>query len=225
MKPWLHKEKKGHQALFLFGKNVVHYCNITFAMQHEIVFDIETVGNIRDYSSLKVTVVSIYEYATQQYRSFDEHQLGDLWPILEKADRLIGYNSLGFDIPVLNNFYPGDLATIPHLDLLQVIKESSGKRYKLDDIAKATLQIQKSADGLQAMRWYEEGKIDEIKKYCEQDVKVTMEVYEYGKKNHMLYYPTLTGEILPIAVDFSAPEVSEQHSAQHASSINLTLPF
>lgn len=193
-------------------------------MENEIVFDIETYGNIRDYSSLKVTVVSIYEYATDTYRSFDEHELGELWPILEKADRLIGYNSLGFDVPVLNNFYAGDLKTIPHLDLLQVIKESCGKRFKLDDVAKATLQIQKSADGLQALRWYEEGKIDEIKKYCEQDVKVTKEVYDYGRKNRMLYYPTITGDILPIAVDFSPPP-PEARQADAGGNINLTLPI
>lgn len=190
----------------------------------EIVFDIETYGDIRDYSSLKVTVASICDLSTGQYKSFDENELGELWPILEKAERIIGYNSLHFDIPVLNNFYPGDLHSIPHLDLLKVIKDSCGKRYKLDDIAKATLQIQKSADGLQAVRWYEEGKIDEIKKYCEQDVKVTKEVYEYGRKNRMLYYPTLTGDILPIAVDFE-PQVYAASGQAGGANINLTLPI
>ncbi len=195
-------------------------------MSREIVFDIETIGDIRDLSTMKVTVVSIYEYEHDRYTSFDEHQLGNLWPILEKAERLIGYNSEHFDVPILNRYYTGDLTKLPHLDILKVIKESSGKRYKLNDIAKATLQIEKSSDGLQAMKWYEEGKIEEIKKYCEQDVKVTKEVYEFGKKNKMLYYPTITGEILPIAIDFE-PTISPQNSTPGASggSINLTLPF
>lgn len=189
----------------------------------EIVFDIETYGDIRNQASLKVTVVSLCDLATGRYQSFDEHQLGDLWPVLEKAERLIGYNSLHFDLPILNRYYAGDLSSIPHLDLLKVIKESSGKRYKLDDIAKATLQIQKSADGLQAVRWYEEGKIEEIKQYCEQDVKVTKEIYEYGRKNQMLYYPTITGEILPIAVNFEPVPVPVGQEA--GGNINLTLPF
>ena len=193
-------------------------------MSSEIVFDIETIGDIRNYASLKVTVVSIYEFATDSYRSFEEHELGELWPILEKSERLIGYNSLHFDVPVLNNYYAGDLGTIPHLDLLKVIKESSGKRYKLDDIAQATLQIGKSADGLQAMKWFEEGKIDKVKEYCEQDVKVTKEIYDYGIANRMLYYPTITGDILPIAVDFTPPPVVEGAAAD-GSNINLTLPF
>lgn len=195
-------------------------------MSKEIVFDIETIGDIRKFDSLKITVVSIYEYETDSYKSFEEHELGQLWPILEKSERLIGYNSEHFDVPVLNKYYMGELTQLPHLDLLKVIKEMSGSRYKLDDIAQATLQIKKSADGLQAMKWFEEGKIDEIKKYCEQDVKVTKEVYEYGKQNKMLYYNTLTGDLMPIAVNFDPPQMSQAGGqAGGSSGVNMTLPF
>ena len=193
-------------------------------MSKEIVFDIETVGDIRDLNSLKVTVVSIYQYADDSYRSFGECELGALWPILEKAERLIGYNSEHFDIPVLNRYYMGELGKIPHLDLLKVIKEASGSRFKLNDIARATLQIEKSADGLQAARWYEEGKIEEIKRYCEQDVKVTKELYDYGRRNYMLYYNTLKGDLMPIAVNFDPPPAG-QNQAQTSSGVNMTLPI
>lgn len=193
-------------------------------MQHAIVFDIETVGDIRNRDDLKVTVVSVYDYNTDSYRSFDEHQLAELWPILEKAEALIGYNSKSFDVPILNKYYAGDLFAIPQLDLLERIKESSGKRFKLDDVARATLEIRKSADGLQAMKWYEEGKIDKIKEYCEQDVRVTKEIFDFGLKNKMLYYPTLTGEVVPIAVDFSLPRSSTAVGMEQGS-INLTLPL
>lgn len=191
----------------------------------EIVLDIETIGDIRDFNSLKITVVSIYEYETDSYRSFVESELGELWPILEKSGRLIGYNSEHFDLPIMNRYYAGDLMQFPQLDLLRVIKDSCGKRYKLNDIAKATLQIEKSADGLQAQKWWEEGKIDEIKKYCEQDVRVTKEIYDYGRKNKMIYYPTLTGEVLPIGVDFEPPSVAVNSQGEGSGSINLTLPF
>ncbi len=195
-------------------------------MSREIVFDIETIGDIRNFDSLKVTVVSIYEYETDATRSFVESELGQLWPIFEKAERLIGFNSEHFDIPVLNRYYTGDLTRFPHLDILKVIKESTGSRYKLNDIAKATLQIEKSADGLQAMKWFEEGKIDLIKQYCEQDVRVTKEVYEYGRQNKMLYYPKITGELVPFAINFDPPTASMAQGGQSAASgINLTLPF
>ncbi|MBI2436648.1 MAG: ribonuclease H-like domain-containing protein [Candidatus Magasanikbacteria bacterium] len=194
-------------------------------MSHEVVFDIETRGDIKDFANLKITVVSIYEYESDKYTSFEEHELSNLWPILEKAERLIGFNSGHFDLPIMNKYYTGDLMFFPHLDLLEVVKDTSGKRYKLNDLAKATLQIEKSADGLQAMKWFEEGKMDEIKKYCEQDVKVTKEIYEYGVKNKMLYFPMLTGEIQPIAVNFDMPKNNYATQGQSGSGINLTLPF
>jgi DEAD/DEAH box helicase domain-containing protein len=195
-------------------------------MSREVVFDIETIGNIRDLSTMKVTVVSVYEFESDSYRSFEEHELKELWPILEKAERIIGYNSEHFDVPILNRYYTGDLSIIPHLDLLKVIKESSGKRYKLDDIASATLQMKKSADGLQAMEWFKQGEIQKIKDYCEQDVKVTKEVYDYGIKNKMLYYPTISGDLMPIGVNFELPDVEKNSDGSIAGKgINLTLPI
>jgi DEAD/DEAH box helicase domain-containing protein len=193
-------------------------------MSGEVVFDIETYGDIRNRDEVKVTVVSVYEYATDSYRSFEESELSSLWPILEKADRIIGYNSKGFDAPILAKYYAGNINAIPHLDLLEKIKESTGKRFKLDDVAKATLNMSKSADGLIAMKWYEQGEMQKIKDYCEQDVKVTKEIYEFGKKNKMLYTSTLTGELMPITVNFD-PQPMTKGPGQVGSGINMTLPF
>ena len=78
--------------------------------------------------------------------------------------------------------------------------------------------------GLQAARWYEEGKIEEIKKYCEQDVKVTKELYDYGRRNKMLYYNTLKGDLRPIAVNFDPPPAG-QNQTQASSGVNMTLPI
>lgn len=195
-------------------------------MGYEIVFDIETQNTFadvnNDFKKLKVSVVSIYRYETNTYESFSEDELGKLWPILEKADRIIGYNSEHFDLPVLNNYYLGELNKFPHLDLIIKIKDSLGIRLKLKDVAEATLDnITKSADGLQAIQWWKEGKIDEIKKYCEQDVRVTKEIYEFGRDNRQLFYKTLTGEVLPFAVDFSFPK----NPSTINKNINLSLPF
>ena len=192
-------------------------------MSNEIVFDIETQNTFaeveNDFKKFKVSVVSIYRYETDAYESFEESELVRLWPILEKADRIIGFNSEHFDIPVLQNYYPGNLLKIAHLDMMKHVKASLGIRLKLSDIVQATLDdVTKSADGLQAVRWWREGKIDEIKKYCEQDVNVTRLIYEFGRDNRQLFYKNLTGEAVPFAVDFSMP-------AESTAKINLTLPF
>ena len=73
---------------------------------------------------------------------------------------------------------------------------------------------------MQAIRWWREGKIDEIKKYCEQDVRVTKEIYDFGKANNQLFYKNFNGEILPFAVDFNIKKEEKQPNA-----INYTLPF
>src|SRR3989339_2055227 len=192
-------------------------------MFNEIVFDIETQNTFadveNDFKKFKISVISIYSYITDKYESFAEDELGKLWPILERADRLIGYNSEHFDLPILNNYYLGDLSKLAHLDIMKQIKESLGIRLKLSDVAEATLDnITKSADGLQAIRWWKEGKIDEIKKYCEQDVRVTKELYDFGLANNQLFAKSFKGEVLPFAVNFKPP-------ATVAQAINYTLPF
>src|SRR3989338_585539 len=112
-------------------------------MLNEIIFDIETQNSFadveNDFKKFKISIVSIYNYATDSYASFTESELGKLWPILEKADRIIGYNSEHFDIPILNNYYMGNLSVLPHLDIMKKIKESVGVRLKLNDVAEATL--------------------------------------------------------------------------------------
>ena len=96
---------------------------------------------------------------------------------------LVGYNIKHFDIPVLQPHVSFPLSKIKHLDMILDPTNGAGFRPKLDNLARTTLGIAKSADGLQALRWYREGKIQEVKDYCLQDVKVTKELFEFGRKN------------------------------------------
>lgn len=188
-------------------------------MPNEIVFDIETqTAAGGDYSAMRVSVVGVYFYETDEYVAYEEHELPKLWPRLERADRLIGYNSKGFDVPILNNYYPGDLLKIPQLDMLEEIHKALGFRLKLDHVAQACLGVGKSGHGLQAVEWWKQGEIDKIKTYCIDDVRVTKGVYEYGKKYGALAYEDRMGGRKAIPVDF-VPKASEPPK------INLTMPF
>lgn len=153
-----------------------------------VIFDLETQNTFAEVGSndpvaLSISVGTFYDSETEKYTTVTEDELYTIWPLLEKADALIGYNINHFDIPLLNKYYPGDLTTIKTVDLLEEIKNSLGRRLRLDSVAEATVNANKSANGLQAVRWWREGKIDEIKKYCEQDVKVTKKVFDYALKN------------------------------------------
>lgn len=150
-----------------------------------VVFDLETQNFFGDAGSndpaaLDISVASVYDSGTDHYTTVAVDELHRIWPIIEGADVLVGYNSNHFDIPLLNKYYPGDLTHIKSIDLLESIRESLGRRLRLDSVAQATVGAKKSADGVQAVRWWREGKIEEIKKYCEQDVRVTKQVFEYA---------------------------------------------
>ncbi len=150
-----------------------------------IIFDLETQNIFQDVGSndptaLDISVGTFYDSATNTYTTVTIDELSSIWPLLEQADALVGYNSNHFDIPLLNKYYPGDLTRIKSIDLLEEIRKSLGRRLRLDSVAEATVGAKKSGHGLQAVRWWREGKIDEIKKYCEQDVRVTKKVFDYA---------------------------------------------
>jgi DEAD/DEAH box helicase domain-containing protein len=95
---------------------------------------------------------------------------------------------LRFDYEVLRAYTDNRLDRIPTVDMLDHIYKRLGFRVALDNLAGATLGIHKSADGLQAIRWYREGRIQEILDYCQQDVEVTRQLYEYGRQFKHLKY-------------------------------------
>ncbi len=158
-----------------------------------VVFDLETQNIFDDVGTydpvaLSISVVSAYDYGTDKYTTVSIDELQKLWPVIEAADALVGYNSNHFDIPLLDKYYPGNLTHIKSIDLLEYIKQSLGRRLRLDTIASATVGAKKSGHGLDAVRWWREGKIDQIKKYCEQDVRVTKKVFDYALENgHVLF--------------------------------------
>jgi DEAD/DEAH box helicase domain-containing protein len=189
----------------------------------KIVFDIETRNLFQDVGKndptlLDISIVGVWDSETNKYTSYLQEELSQLWPILEKADVLIGYNSDHFDIPLLNKYYPGDLTQIKSIDLMKEIQKSLGRRLKLDHVAEGTLGENKSAHGLMAVTWWKQGKIEEIRKYCLDDVKVTKKVYDYALKNSKVKYKD-GGKAISIPLDTSTWETLSEQSMTH------TLPF
>lgn len=186
----------------------------------KIVFDIETKNTFRDVGSreavdLDISLLAIHDSKTDEYLTFLQEDFSKLWPILESADSLIGYNSDHFDIPLLNKYYPGDLTQIKSVDIMKSIQESLGRRIKLDDVAQATLGEKKSGHGLQAITWWKNGEIDKIREYCIQDVRVTKRIYDYAIENNHLKY-TQGKETREIPIDTKNWEVPEGNGMTHS---------
>jgi len=157
------------------------------------VFDIETqksfeeVGGRENLHLLGVSVLAAYSYEHNKTFVFEEKNLAQFQKMLDAAGRVIGFNSNSFDIPILKrgNLNFNSIAT---LDLMDDVVKGAGFRVSLDNIARTTLNASKSADGLQAIKWYKEGNIEDIKKYCVKDVLITKALYEYGRNNgHILF--------------------------------------
>lgn len=158
-----------------------------------VVFDLETQNTFDDVgkndpAALDISVAGAYDSETNTYHTVTVDKLEMLWPLFERADALVGYNSDHFDIPLLNKYYPGSLTEIKSIDLLREIKDVLGKRLRLDSVAEATLGTGKSASGLQAITWWREGEIEKIKEYCQKDVEITKRLFEYVLKNGKLFY-------------------------------------
>jgi len=189
----------------------------------KIVFDIETKNTFHDVGKkdpalLDISLVGIHDSETGYYDSFLEDDLPRLWPILERADLLIGFNSDHFDIPLLDKYYPGDLTRVRSVDIMKEIRNVLGRRIGLDAIAEATLGKAKTGNGLDAIRWFKEGAMDKIRDYCLADVALTKELYDYARSNGFLKYRDF-GEIREIPLDTSGWEARERVQMTH------TLPF
>ncbi|MFA7302382.1 MAG: ribonuclease H-like domain-containing protein [Candidatus Paceibacterota bacterium] len=175
-----------------------------------ITFDIESISDsaVRgrvDVAEQELIVVAIHDSETGEYRAFEKEELPSLWPIIERADVLIGYNSNTFDIPLLDRYYPGDLTRLHSLDLLVEVQQVLGRRLRLQALAEATLGRGKSGDGLKAGEWWREGKKDKVKEYCVEDVRLTRELYDYALKHGVLKYKDLR-TIREIKLDTSSWE-------------------
>lgn len=178
----------------------------------DVIFDIETqksfdeVGGQSHFEKLGVSVAGAYLYGPNEYLTFEEHEIPAFEKLLQNAGRVIGFNIHHFDLAVLQPYISWNLKNLPTLDLMDDVKKSLGHRLYLDSLAEATLGVRKSGSGLQALRWYKEGKMDEIKKYCLKDVEITKNLYEFGIKNgHVLFYSRGAGGRTAIPVAWEKP--------------------
>lgn len=187
-----------------------------------ITFDIESISDsmVRghvDVNEQELTVVAIHDSETGEYTGYFKEDLPKLWPILERADMLIGFNSDSFDIPLLNRYYPGDLSHLRSLDLLTEVQKVLGRRIRLQSLAEATLKKGKSGDGLKAGEWWKEGKKEKVRDYCIEDVRLTRELFDYAVTNGVLKYKDLR-TIRDIKLDTSlwGRKAEEAPSMTHA---------
>ncbi len=172
-------------------------------MRH-IVLDIETqnlfsdVGGKENLTKLSLSVAGVFSYASNTFLTFAEQEMPIFENLLKNTDLIIGFNSNHFDLPILQKYLSFDLSKIPSLDIMEEVVNSVGHRVSLDDLLINTLNTKKSANGLLAVQYWREGRMDELKKYCLDDVRLTRDLYEHGLRS---------GEIKFTARDANLPYI------------------
>lgn len=177
-------------------------------MKNIVYFDLETqksadeVGGWNRISEMRMSIGVTFATARGEYRVYGESQVNELITELQRADLVVGFNNLRFDYEVLHRYTPIDLRQIPTLDMLVEIQKTLQHRLSLDAIAAATLGVEKTAEGMQAIRWFQEGKLLEIAEYCCYDVKITRLVHEYGVAHRQLRYRNRFGNQLTVPISW-----------------------
>lgn len=175
---------------------------------HYLVFDVETrrsaaeVGGWNRADRMGVSIAVAYDSRADEFFTYTQEALPELFARMRAARLVVGFNSFRFDYAVLSAFAPFDLRALPGLDLLRRVQDSLKYRVSLDNLGQATLDEPKSADGLQALRWWQEGRLDDIAAYCRKDVDLTRRLYLFGLEHGWLLFTNKAGQRVRVPVDF-----------------------
>ncbi len=170
------------------------------------VMDLETrrsakeVGGWHRADLMGVSCAVVYDSKKDIYIEYLENRIPQLIKDMQGFDLVVGFNIKRFDYRVLNGYSDFDFRKLPTLDMLEEIHNRLGYRLSLDHLAKVTLGSKKTADGLQALRWWKEGKIKKIIDYCKDDVLITKDLFLYGKKNGYLLFNNKANKTVRIPV-------------------------
>lgn len=164
----------------------------------KLVLDIETQNSFKDIGgksnlkALKISVAGAYWYENNKFLTFMENELNELEKLIQQAELVIGFNLIGFDYLILENYLKNtNFNSIKTLDIMDTLQKYLGYKVKLESVAQASLNTGKSGDGLGAIRMWRKGQIKDLKKYCLQDVEITKNIYEYGVRNKNIKFKSL----------------------------------
>lgn len=191
-------------------------------MFDEIIFDLETQRLFEDIDTFnpadlglsviclyRRTLNSQYQQISGQMYTFWPDQLSQLWPLFGNVSRVIGFNSLFFDNLVLQPLCTTfDFAKLNHFDLMAYVKAKLGHRLSLNSIASQTLSQSKIDSGKNAVDYWQKGdpaSLALLEKYCQADVLLTRDIYDFGLKYGYLKYLDKWNQAKQVEVDFSYP--------------------
>lgn len=178
-----------------------------------------TAGEAFQIKDMKISYVGAIDSETGKSYDFWESDMEKLGLLMKSADKIVHYNGFTFDMPVIANYLGDEVNDLPQIDLMVAANKTIGFRPKLNDLANATLGYGKNGSGADAVKYWALGDLDSLKKYCLQDVKVTMDIYDYGIKNGIIKYYDRNGFLKETAIDWSLGEKVTQVASDDVMSL------
>lgn len=189
--------------------------------QHRILFlDLETqrsaeeVGGWQNKHLMRLAVAVIYDSSLNSFSEFTEAGVHELILRLQSADLIVGFNIFDFDYQVLKGYSSFPFSKLKTFDILQEVANCLGYRLSLHHLAHKTLQVQKTANGLQSLQWFKEGRIEEVIAYCRQDVQITKDLFLFGLANGYLLFETKAGQLVRLPVSWDLQKILAPEKAK-----------
>jgi DEAD/DEAH box helicase domain-containing protein len=156
--------------------------------ESEIYLDVETLRlsdeveggwtNIRAFG-LALAVTWDIEHG---FRRWYENEVASLVTELAGFSRIITFNGNRFDLEVLQGYTPIKELRTRSFDLLTDLQGKLGHRVKLERLARETLGRSKTGSGIQAVQWWRAGQREKVARYCEEDVRLLIEMVAHARK-------------------------------------------
>lgn len=172
-----------------------------------VFYDVETqkradeVGGW-DRADLMLISIAVTFSEGDGFKVWYEKDTKDMIRYMGDFDLVVSFNGNNFDSKVLSHYGDVSLLNQKSFDVAEYLSGKLKHRIRLESVAMATLGAGKSADGLLALQWWKEGRVDEIIEYCKMDVKVLMDVVIYGKENGFVMYNDIEQNAVKVAVDW-----------------------
>lgn len=147
--------------------------------------------NPENYGKIKIAELGILQNGV--YTTFEENNINDLIPELDKSELIVGHNIIQFDFKILEHYFPKNIMLNIYLKsfdtMLELNKFTSDAGWvSLDDIAQRNFGMKKTEDSIKIPEMWRNGEKDKVKEYLLNDLEMTKKFYLLGKKGHTFKY-------------------------------------
>ena len=77
------------------------------------------------------------------------------------------------------------------------------------DVGVPDVHRRPAPDGLQSLEWWKQGRIDEIERYCREDVRILRDLFDHARERGHLIFKTKGGERVKLPMKLHVPEILE----------------